>query len=163
MSLDLEPPPPELRTLQLLVSSLIMGVAMLAVVAILLPSATTIGSRAPAATLRIACVAVLMAAIPLSLVLRHGMLRSAGRGRGDGPDPRGEAIFPLFFTGTLIGCGLLEGAALFAVVVHLMTRDPVDLAIAAVPLLIMAIALFPTEGRWRRFVASVRRGPSGLD
>ena len=47
---------------------------------------------------------------------------------------------------------LLEGVALLGIVIYLLTGEAMDLVIAAVPVVVMAVAAFPTGARWRRFV-----------
>ncbi len=96
----------------------------------------------------------------ISLVVRLVLL-----GGATGPDrnpyattepsePLDPAATGRFTALTIMGCALLEGAALLAVVVYLINGNPIDLVAAGVPLLLMLLAFFPTEDRWRRFGGS---------
>ena len=50
-----------------------------------------------------------------------------------------------------VDVAILEGVALLAIVVFLITGQQELLGIAGVPMVVI-FALFPTSGRWRRFV-----------
>jgi hypothetical protein len=64
-----------------------------------------------------------------------------------------------FNTSTIIGAALAEGAALFGGVILLLSGQPVDLLLVAVPLLVL-LSRFPTAGRLESFVRTVQVGRS---
>lgn len=146
---DPSPTPPQLRVLRIIVSCLVLGVSLFAIVSIVVPA--TSGGGLPLSTLRGVAALLLAVNIVGALLVRRGLAH------GCAPDTSDELLMSRFFVATLIGSALLEGAALFAVVIHLLGRNPLDLLIAAVAVLLILAVFFPTDGRWRRFVQSVRR------
>ena len=68
-------------------------------------------------------------------------------------EPSVDDLVPLlqrFTTATLFCFAVLEGVALYAIVLHLLGRNRADLLIALAPVVLM-LACFPTLSRWRRF------------
>jgi hypothetical protein len=149
MSEEHERPPSGLRNLQLIVTALVMGVAIFAVVATVV--APPAGSTPPPTDmLRMVAVVLLVTTLPMSFVMRQVILRgTAGR------DPGPEAVFKRFFTATIVACALLEASSLFCLVTYLVSRDAIDLLLGAVPLVVIVAAVSPTVGRWNRVKASL--------
>ncbi|MHC4949116.1 MAG: hypothetical protein ACYTG1_12810 [Planctomycetota bacterium] len=151
--------PPTLRSLQIIVGALVLGVVSFAAVALVVKPAGA--PPADLGMLRMVCLLMLVTMVPASLIARHLMLRR-NEPRADnpfaavdaGPDPQADAqaCAARFQQATIVGCALLESVSLFALILFLLGRDPVDLVLAGVPVLLMVTAFFPTERRWRRFV-----------
>ena len=146
-----------LRTLQIIVSGLIGGVVMFAVIASTVAPIGQAGTNLDA--LRIGLGLVFISGVPAVFVLRRLMLRPGGTGSPNPyatPEPAGDGasdpnVLQRFTAGTIMSCAIMEGIALFAVVVFLMSGSPIDLVAAAVPLAIMGVGFFPTRGRWEAF------------
>ncbi len=148
--------PPALRVLQLIVASLVMSLGIFGVVAVMV---APVRPGAPGMLRTVVLVAVPVA-VATALALRRVMLRRLDRSstnpyagdaepagdRGDDPDAPQR-----FSVATIMSSAILEGAALLGIVVYLMGGQPDLLAVAALPVVIMLL-LFPTAGRWRRFV-----------
>ncbi len=158
MPFDPSPPPAQLRILRIIVSSLVIGICAMAIVAIVAPVAA---STPPAtlAVLRGICVLVLVGGGLGALLLRHAMLAQAAR--ESAADTRDERLAMQFYTSTLISCAIVEGAGLLAIVIYMLSRNPLDLFIAGVAVLLILGVFFPTEGRWRRFTGFAREDRFG--
>ena len=134
-------PPPQVRQLKMIVGFLILGVVSFAAIAFVLPP--TGGGAASPATMRIALLALGGTAIPMAFVLRLTQLRVR-------PDDEQQRI-ARFFVATIMSNALMEGVALFACVIFMLGRDPLDLVGVGIPVLLMLLAFFPTDGRWRAY------------
>lgn len=149
------------RRLQILVAALIAGVVTFAAVAIVV---APVGNAANLMPIRVAGFAMMGASIVAALFMRRAML--AGSTPAGNPyathDPgdheEDAELVRRYVTATIVGCALLEGAALFGAVIYLISADPMSLLIVGLPLLTMAIAFFPTDGRWRRFTTAHEGG-----
>ena len=144
----LEPhrPPPAFRTVQIIVGALIAGLAVFVAVAALAPAQVAAPNLGP---VRQVATMVVVVSIPTAIVLRHLILR---RAIGADSTVDESARLMQFQTATIVGCALLEGPALFAAVIFLLGRDPADLWLAAIPVVVMAFGFFPTAGRWDKFM-----------
>ena len=155
--------------MKLIVLALFMGVAIFALVALLAPVQLSPGtpagtpSSAPPgssstggpAFLRYVCIAMVIGAIPMSLIARVVILGHADAVDHEGePDP--EVLLQHYYASSIVGCAMLEGSALFAVVIFLLSRDPIYLGLAAVPTAVMLAVFLPTDDRWDRLVRAVR-------
>lgn len=65
------------------------------------------------------------------------------------------AVFPVFQSELIVRLALLEGAAFFAVIAHMMEGTLLPL-LAALVLVILMLASFPTDERFRAWVESAR-------
>ena len=138
------PVPPQIRHLKLIVGFLALGVVSFGAIAFVVPAPG--GTVSP--QLRLALVVLGASAIPMAFVMHRVQLRHA---------PEDElARIARFSAATIIACALLEGVALFALVLFLLGRRPLDLIGAAVPVLLMVLAFFPTDARWRAYAETGR-------
>lgn len=163
---DRDPITQRIRVVQLLAAALIFGVVVFAAIASVAP----VQSPQPAQTadaLRIAGFALMAVLCPAAMLARALMLRPATTQGDSNPYASGlddeqaslehlERCVGRFFVATIFCFALLEGVALFAIVLRLLTGNPADLLIALAPLVLM-LACFPTMGRWRQF-AGLGRG-----
>lgn len=162
---------PRLRVLQIIAVALVMGVLLFgAVVAVMPPSpgggggggAGTAGTGLDLQMMRLICLALAASGVVGGLVIKQAMMRRPASPPLDSdmgmPGASGPA-FQRFFGATIVGHALLEGPALFAIVIYLLGRDPIDLAIAGGCVVLMAMLHFPTAGRAIRPLRSADGSP----
>jgi hypothetical protein len=66
-------------------------------------------------------------------------------------DAQQHELFPIYQSQLIVGVAILEGAAFFAAVAHLLTRDPIVLGVVIV-LIAAMIGVFPTTARVTRWL-----------
>lgn len=145
MPLPFEPTPAErqrLGMLRILVLALGAGAAMFALTGFVAAGPGATGGQPM--VLRTVWAALAVSELGAYLVVRHGLVP-----RGGTDLPR-DALLGRFASLTLIGAALVEALALFGGIIHLLTQELTDLALAAVPL-IGLFFVFPTDARWTRF------------
>lgn len=142
---------PRLRILQIIIAALIAGVAIFAIIVLAMkqPPSSTFDP-----VLRVALV-IITAVMTISAVAIPAIIRRAAS-RSDGADISEDQLFGRFFVLTIMRAAMLEGAALFGIVIFLLSADPIDLAIAAVPLILMILLAYPSRGRWESLLDNVR-------
>jgi len=139
-----------LRTLQIIVLALAGGVGVFAIIASIMQPTSTV-QPGQVNMLRIVCLVLLAVMAPFGLAFRT---MSTASPHAAEPDDR--AIMSRFFMSTIIGCATLEGPALFAAVIYLISRNPIDLLIAGIPLAMMIVLFFPTSMRFEDYRRNVR-------
>jgi hypothetical protein len=154
--LETKSPPAGLRSLQLIVVALFMGVVIFAVIATFAQQGRT---PQPSGQLRMVGVGMVAMMVPMALIARHVLSRAKSGLPEDPAETAPDALLQRYFVITILGAALLEGPALFAVVIYLQTQDPVDLLIGAVPTVLIPLACYPTSGRWWRYVRSFDETP----
>jgi hypothetical protein len=87
----------------------------------------------------------------MAFVVTANMRRKAGSARG----PSVEAAAGVQ---TIVACALSVGPGLFACVGHLLTKDPLFLAIAILPAAVL-VRWFPSEARWARITPATPAAP----
>ena len=144
-------PAPVLSRAQARVLWAVMAAALGAAVAL---SATLRAPRPPPRELGpvlpgvVALVAVADAV--MAYALTASIRRRAGSARGPFPDlTKAFAVEAAPGMQILIACALSFGAGLFACVGHFLTRDPLFLAIVALPAAVL-VHWFPSQSRWAR-------------
>ena len=166
-----------LRTLQIIAAALVCGVLLFAMVVAMIamqqsqsgaPPGTppgvpatppASGSALPVDLLRSIAIGLLISATIGALVFNRLAATHTARefhGTDVTDESTQEAIFGRFFISRIVGLALVESAALLSIVVTLLGGNVANLAIAAVALLVMLLLLFPTAGRWSRFVSDVK-------
>ncbi|MCL4210749.1 MAG: hypothetical protein KJZ68_08790 [Phycisphaerales bacterium] len=150
---------PRWRVLQVITAALVMGVMIFGAVVAAMPPMTGGagsggggGAGAPGLDiqmLRLICLGLAGSGLVGGLVIRQSMSRLPAPTSGmtmqvSSPE---HWAFQRFFVATIVGLALLEGPALFGVVIHLLGREPIDLAIAGGCVVLMAALHFPSEGR----------------
>lgn len=164
-----EPERRALRPLQMIVAALIVGVITFTIVALALggmqsgpgqaPAPAQTGSLSMANTLRLVCAALIAGTLMVFPIVRRGQIGVLSRQASGGDAEDRAQIMQAFTATTIIGGALAEGPALFAAVILLLTGNPVDLILVAVPLLVL-LSRFPTAGRWESFVRTIEVGRS---
>ncbi|ACG71823.1 conserved hypothetical protein [Anaeromyxobacter sp. K] len=147
---------PERRTAAMIWGALVAGPALFLVVALALPLA---GDPAPGIVqpLLLVLVALVLVEVPLSW-LWAVRARLVGKAGGEAINVEEQAR-----TRLIIAAALCEGAALFAVVVFMVTRDLRALALFAIAFAGL-ISHFPSDRHWARLsrepgAASTRSNP----
>jgi F0F1-type ATP synthase membrane subunit c/vacuolar-type H+-ATPase subunit K len=165
-----------LRALQIIAAALIAGVVLFGLIVGMIilqqqpqpgggaapgaaPSSGSMNVRPPVDLLRYVAIGLLiMGTIGALSILRLAATQTARefRGRQDLADETTqESLFSRFYIARLIGLALVESAALLAIVIAMVGGRLADLAIAGVAVAVMLLLLFPTGGRWNRFVHGV--------
>jgi hypothetical protein len=151
------------RQMQIIVSALILGVVTFAIIAFLTGGllqspqpATQPGPGSILLTLRMACglLIVVGACAPFAVrAVQVRMLAQAVNGdASEGAVDRGQTeanaaeTMQMFGSGLIICAALAEGPALFGGVILMLSGEPLDLLLIAVPLTILILQL-PTAGR----------------
>lgn len=142
-----------LRANQIIVFSFIFGVLSFAVVVIFLRSS---GNSSPSDGLPVNLLLAILGALLLSAVVVGAVIRTAMVGGLRRKSDRGETIHDAvllqkFGMLTIMRAALAEGAALFGVVLTLISSSWFGLAGAAVAIVLLALAI-PTRGKFDAFV-----------
>jgi hypothetical protein len=144
-----------IRTLQIIVAALVMGVLT---ALITFCSLRALGNVPPAPpTPMVSYVAVafaVMIVMPFAIV--PALLVTTARKRlahqyGEGNDTLVSSLFMTYQTKTIIGCALLEGVAFFQVIAYFLEGQQISLILAVA--FMAGIALhFPTRTRVERWI-----------
>jgi len=143
-----------IRTLQIIVAALVMGVLM---ALITFCSLRALGNVPPAPpTPMVSYVAVafaVMIVMPFAIV--PPLLVTTARKRlaqyGEGHDTLVSSLFMTYQTKTIIGCALLEGVAFFQAIAYFLEGQQISLILASA--FMAGIALhFPTRTRVERWI-----------
>ena len=169
--MDTDPPSDEsaaLRTLQIIIAALFFGSLIFGVIAFLLgpvgqqpPPATPASGQAAAggmpmpAMLRLVWGALAAGELLMFPVVRRANLKLLVEEPAADEQADREALMQSFRQLSIIAGALADGAALFGGVILLLTGNPMDLLLVALPLLALAI-MFPTAGKWDAFTAKIR-------
>lgn len=147
---------PAIRTMQIIVGALVLGVVnfMAVVVFVIRPQAQEAGGELPLLTYLAVGFAVLgvLASIVVPAILAGSLRKSMSVPQGpSGPVGTKESIpigplLQMYQTLLIIRCALLEGAAFFCLVAHMIERQTITLAAAGVLLLVL-LSQFPTRSR----------------
>lgn len=154
--------PPNLRSLQIIVGVMSMGMVLFSVIAVVLPPTRTAQPTAPAAgadILQIAAFVITPVLLISGFALRAAMKRRlhARTASGSITAESVSGIMPIYTVRTVISAAIFEGAGLFGAVVAFITGDPLTLIGTALALLAMLV-IFPTHARLRSYVADVTGG-----
>ena len=150
-----------LRTQQIIFGGLMCGLVAFTVVALVVGPRM---SRPPTATpppvdiLRLACGILILATLAVFPLVKRAHLNTLAKvmsWKKDEDDGR-KGLLAAFGTINIIGGALAEGPALFAMVILLLSANPLDLLLVAVPLAVL-VWRFPTRGRWESVVLSIDR------
>lgn len=152
----------QVRSLQVTVSALMVGVLFFAGVAIYLRESGAFAMQANVPVVSIVAsgyLATMIVARPFVLKA----MRVGARKRLDETGDNSEGAWLSVFGGqTLIGAALLEGGAFLFLVAYLLEGTPWSLAGAFVMLGLMAYCHFPTRDRVERFLAEqIEAGGAG--
>jgi hypothetical protein len=158
----------QVRTVRIIVGSLLSGVVMFTVIALVMPSGVGAGPNGPGGDLPLVSwialgfgvLALLLHKLVPTLVVAGGRkaIQSGAWNSADNPQAKELAerlgtpgmLFALFQTKTIVGGAILEGAAFFNLVAYLIERQWMSLA-AAITLACFLLMLLPNrEGviRW---------------
>jgi hypothetical protein len=164
-----EAPARLVRVLQIIVGTIAGGaLAFAAVAAVLRSSGEWPSAREPLLAplaVGLAAVAIVMwQLLPRSVAARGRRQIAAG---GPPPPARGwlaeltgseeGRLLLLYQSCTILGAAMLEGAALFACVAHLLEDAPGVLGLGVALALLILLVEFPTRGRAARWVAAQQR------
>jgi hypothetical protein len=148
----------------MIAGALIMGVAIFAAIAVVVgggqnaqpPGGSSAGGGSMIQTLRLVAGAVMMGGIIGAVAFTAFNRKSAAQlrqtaGANTTEEELQSQLFARFFISAIISMALLEGPALFGAVIVLMGGNAMDLILVAIPVTAM-VAMFPTTGKWQRFV-----------
>jgi len=144
-----------LQTLKVLSFALIVGVVTFAIIVASINTNAAPMNAAILNMMRLICGAIFVSGLIAGVMVRQISTKKLMTME---PRPDDAIRMNYFFVATLVAMATLEGAALFACVLVLLSGQASELALAAPPLLVM-LWNFPTESRWRRF-ARVQEGQS---
>lgn len=131
------------RTLQIITGAMVMGVILFAVVAIVV----TGGPNIPSSGIILSTVAAAWAVVAFLLHLVVPSIIASQRVRAVGADQ----LHSVYFTKTIIGLALLEGAAFFNLIALMLEHNTWSLAITG-GLLFWMLGMFPTRTRVDQWV-----------
>ena len=157
-----EPLAGQVRVLQIIVASVVLGpVAFLGYVLFMAPPAEKDGGgfmTYVACGVAAAAVAARLFAPPLIVrsqrrQIAAGVWSPSGQTGGRLKTPTTDAgkLAAVYATRTIVAVVVLEGAVFFLVVAYLLERNPLALA-AAIPLIVVIAAHFPTQARVAEWV-----------
>ena len=142
-----------LRILKMIAIALVMGVATFGtIVALMSPMTGAPAESGLLDMLRLVCLGLFIPGVVVPIVY-HKATISKLRALEFSPDE--ESLAKAFTMTTIIGLAMMEGPALLACVIALLSHNPLDLLLGLPPLLLM-LWRFPSESRWRSFVEHVR-------
>lgn len=145
----------KLRVLQVIILALLSGATTFAVLAMFIPVGTEAdgasGRAADVNVLRYVWLASAVFAIASLFVVRIIIPRAAVAQQGGDQAPP-HAVMQAYFIASILTGAMLEGASILGSIVLLLGEQPLDLALALAPLVIM-LPFFPTTGRFERFTA----------
>lgn len=154
---------PVLRTMQIIVGALALGIInfLLVVVFVIRPQDQAPHAGQPILTYMSVCAsaAAVVASFIVPMVLAGSMRKSLpdSSAVSNATGATGDAnILPLvqvYQTLLIIKCAILEGAAFFCLIAHMIERQVITLAVAGVLLLVL-LAQFPTRSRAETWVES---------
>ncbi|MEX2285913.1 MAG: hypothetical protein WD648_02415 [Planctomycetaceae bacterium] len=147
-------PDAPVQPIQIIVFALMLGVTIFAVVAVFSTLNRQGGpdeSSAPIAAAVLAAAAVVARFLIPPLVARSQMQNVIERRRNDNPLEIDQAIYEVFQTRTIIEGGILEGAALFAIVAFMVSSQWWLLGVPGALIALMLVT-FPTKGRIEQFI-----------
>lgn len=145
-----------LLILQYAVISILMGLIPLGGIVIALVPPSPAGSDASA--LKPAALALAIAAVPVWILVRMLIRRqAAARARAESAaEAQWQFLIGRYGAICVLGAALLEGAAIFAIIVYALSREPEMLAAAVAPA-VAILFMFPTAGNFRDFAEQARR------
>lgn len=142
-----------LRESRLIVGSLVMGVFMLAIAAVVVPKVTEIRDRDLEFVTWMG-----LGLIPVSMVASAVMvpLAEASGRRYAAQTQRAKAWYEIFQQRTIVGCALMEAAAFLCLIGAMMTGNIWGFVGGLGCAALMILLYFPTDERVRIFVARQR-------
>lgn len=142
-----------LRANQIIVCSFIFGVLSFAVVVIFLRTSgnSSTSDGLPVNLLLAVLGGLLLAAAVVGAIIRTAMVGGLRRKSDRGETIHEAALLQKFGMLTIMRAALAEGAALFGVVISLLSQSWLGLAGAAVAVVMLAMAM-PTRGKFDAFV-----------
>ena len=151
---------PRVRTMQIILAALVMGVLLFLVVAVALRAGGQVPAPPNDVLLPIALgfaalAAVVSVIVPRQIVAGGRRMIARGSSPAGTPTPAAgdtERLCGLYQTQLIVSAALLEGPAFFLLIVYLLQGDVLALAMVGVLLAAMA-AKFPTRGRVERFLS----------
>lgn len=146
--------PPTLQSAQLIVGALLMGVVAFTIVAVVMVNNGRPLKPAMATPLGIALATCALFCI-FGAIAFGRFVTNANRAPWQAhPDPVPELMLQPFVIVTILRAALLEGPALFGVLVFLVTGRW-EMLIAAAAGVIGLLAIFPSRARFESFVSAV--------
>lgn len=142
----------QLKTLGILVLAMMMGMLVFAGVSFFLHNSGRLEAKADMQVLLIPFFGLLAAEAVAMVVLRNVLTGIAKKlhAKAETEERREHVIRGSFATMTILFPAMIEGLALFGIVIHLLTGLHWMLAVAPVAAVAM-LAFFPTRGRYASF------------
>lgn len=145
------------RTLQIIVAAMVAGCSLfLTIVLVIVFSGPSKSPDVPIITyiaVAFAAGAVAMHLIIPGIVVAQGRRKILAETSSTTPATQDDTskFSQLLITKTIIAAAILEGAALFSLIAHIVERSPLSLG-AAIVLIVMLAAHFPTQSRVGRWI-----------
>lgn len=146
-----------LRPIRIVIGLMTIGLLVLAGLALFLVQTGRIAPNTELAPVLLMALAILIVTeVPAYIIIRqvfYARARAQSSARSDGALTTAEwgRIFtPL----SLVGAAMIEGVALFATVIYILTGQVLALAVPGVGLLLLGL-LYPSREQFRRFVVTV--------